>query len=135
MITRDLQPFITNQGPGRRHLHRPINRILMALIWLRQYPTYDVLAALFNMNEAAVTRDIYTIITSLWYYFQSNIFWPSREEWIAIRGKWGVFPNAVGAIDGTLHEIQRPQSENQEDFYSGYSRYHCMSTQVRVLQL
>ena len=135
MITRDLQPFITNQGPGRRHLHRPINRILMALIWLRQYPTYDVLAALFNMNEAAVTRDIYSIITLLSYYFQSNISWPSREEWIAIRGKWGVFPNAVGAIDGTLHEIQRPQSENQEDFYSGYSRYHCMSTQVRVLQL
>ena len=51
MITRDLQPFITNQGPGRRHLHRPINRILMALIWLRQYPTYDVLAALFNMTR------------------------------------------------------------------------------------
>ena len=41
-----------------------------------------------------------------------------------------MFPSAVAVIDGTRHAIQRPQTERQEDFYSGYSRYHNISTQI-----
>ena len=96
MITHDLQPYLTNQGRGRRHRHLPSNRILMIMIWLRQYPTYDVLSSLFNMSQAAVTRDIYVIVPLLWYYFKCHVSWPSNAEWLAMRGRWGVFPMLWG---------------------------------------
>jgi hypothetical protein len=41
-----------------------------------------------------------------------------------------MFPGAVAVIDGTRHAIQRPQTERQQDFYSGYCRYHNFSTQI-----
>ena len=40
------------------------------------------------------------------------------------------FENPVGAIDGTLHEIQRPPTEPEHEFYSGHGRYYCFSTQL-----
>ncbi|XP_020602223.1 uncharacterized protein LOC110041281, partial [Orbicella faveolata] len=43
---------------------------------------------------------------------------------------WEEFPNVVGAIDTTPHEIYRPLIEPQRPFYSGYRHYHCMNTQL-----
>ena len=46
-------------------------------------------------------------------------------------GNWPEFPNAVGAIDTTPHEIYRPPTEPQRPFYSGsYRHYHCMNAQL-----
>ena len=45
-------------------------------------------------------------------------------------GNWEEFPNVVGAIDTTPHEIYRPLIEPQRPFYSGYRHYHCMNTQL-----
>ena len=70
---------------------------MMALIWMRHYPTYDMLASLFNMSTTAVSRELYLIIPLMWYYFKSHVAWPTPEEWLARRGKWERFPNAVGA--------------------------------------
>ena len=41
-----------------------------------------------------------------------------------------MFPGAVAVIDGTRHATQRSQTERQQDFYSGYRRYHNFSTQI-----
>ena len=38
----------------------------------------------------------------------------------------------MGCIDGTLHEIYRPQVEPQRDFFSGHRHYHLMNTQLIV---
>ncbi len=107
-ICHDLHPFLTNQRAGQRHLHDTNNIILMALIWLWQYSTYDVLSTMFNMNPGAVSTYIHAILPLLWMYFKSQIYWPTQEEWLQRRGGWEMFPNAVGAVGGTLHEIQRP---------------------------
>lgn len=42
------------------------------------------------------------------------------------------FPDAVGCIDGTPHEIYRPEVEPQWEFYSGHRHYHLMNTQLIV---
>ena len=49
-----------------------------------------------------------------------------------MRGNWLSFPDAVGCIDGTSHEIYRPETEPQEFFYSGHIHYHLMNTQLIV---
>ena len=45
---------------------------------------------------------------------------------------WGMFPGAVGVIDGTKNELQRPQTEPQQQFYSGHCGYHNFSTQIII---
>ena len=63
-------------------------------------------------------------------YFSNFIRWPSDEEWEDKIGYWENFPYAVGVIDGTLHEIQRPITDPQELYYNGRVHYHCLSTQI-----
>ena len=66
-IPEDMQPYLDNHGRGRRHSHLARNRVLMAFIWLRQYPTYDMLSALFNMLPAMISsRPIFVMIPLLW---------------------------------------------------------------------
>ena len=66
----------------------------------------------------------------LWTYFRDLVRWPTPEQWLEMAHDWEQFPRAIGAIDGTRHEIQRPQTEPQQHFYSGHCRYHNFSTQI-----
>ena len=63
-------------------------------------------------------------------YFQNQISWPTLPEWRNLMGNWEEFPNVVGAIDTTPHEICRPLIEPQRPSHSGYRHYHCMNTQL-----
>ena len=56
--------------------------------------------------------------------------WPSTEQWLERANHWKMFPGVVAVIDGTRHEMQRPQTEPQQHFYSGHCRYHNLSTQI-----
>lgn len=44
----------------------------------------------------------------------------------------GLHSDEVGCIDGTPHQIYRPEVEPQWKFYSGYRHYHLMNTQLIV---
>lgn len=48
-----------------------------------------------------------------------------------MRNFWKKIHCAVGAIDGTSHEINRPSSE-QEQYYSGNRHYHAVHSQIVV---
>ena len=49
-----------------------------------------------------------------------------------VKRPWEKLADAVGAIDGTSHEIYRPMNEPQQQFYSGNRSYHCLHTQMVV---
>ena len=51
------------------------------------------------------------------------------QEISMLRCNWREFPNAVGCINGTPHEILRPDKEPQWQFYSGHRHYHLTNTQ------
>jgi len=101
-------------------------------LWLRKYPHVDTLGLWFDIDPSSVVRIVYKILPELWHYFQNQITWPNRQEWNNLMGNWPEFPNAVGAIDATPHEIYRPLSEPQRPFYSGHRHYHCMNTQIVI---
>ena len=44
----------------------------------------------------------------------------------------GIFPNAVGCIDGTPNETYRRQIEPQRESYSGHRHCHLVNTQIIV---
>lgn len=109
-----------------------VNKVLLTFMWLRKYPCLDTLALIFDISPSTVSSIIYRVVPILWRYFHNQVSWPNLAEWNSLRGNWRYFPNAAGCIDGTPHEIYRPQVEPQRDFFSGHRHYHIMNTQLIV---
>lgn len=133
-LATDMLPtlfHLTLDGnPSRRQRRQKINitnQILLVMIWLRKYPQVDTLALWFDVDPTSVIRIIYRTLPELWRYFQNQIRWPNLLEWGNLMGNWPEFPNVIGAIDSTPHEIYCPLS-----FYSGHRHYHCMNTQLVI---
>lgn len=128
---RDLVTELQMRPPRNFKLSPP-NRVLMVLIWIRCYPTFAALATMFNVSTAIVHVEIRRMISLCHEKLGHYITWPSVDEWRAKRGHWdNLFP-AVGAIDGTSHEVRRPLNEPQGHYYSGYRKFHAVHTQVIV---
>ena len=138
-LATDLMPMLlhlTLDGLPRRRQRRQkiniINQILLVMMWFRKYLHVDTLALCFDIDPTSVIRIIYRTLPELWRYFQNQIRWPNVLEWGNLMGNWPEFPNVVGAIDSTPHQIYRPLSEAQRPFYSGHRHYHCMNTQLVI---
>ena len=133
-ILNDIRPQLQERRQGYQRANvftlSDENCLLMCFKWLRTYPSYSSLAVQFNASRTTVSRTLRFVTQILWHYFRQQIRWPTRDQWLAMRGCWEEFPNAVGTIDGTLTQIYRPQTEPQHEFYSGNRHYHCMSTQI-----
>lgn len=126
IYTRARQPRVRN-CPFRLDVR---NRVLMVVIWLRMYPEVTMLSAMFMVSPTTVQREVRYLLPMLWSYFRELVQWPNADQWLAMAHEWEIFPGAVAVIDGTRHEIQRPQTEPQQQFYSGHCRYHNFSTQI-----
>lgn len=63
---------------------------------------------------------------------QTIVTWHGNNQWRQFLGTFTHFPNAVGMIDGTIHQVRRPSGPRQADFYRGDKRCHFMSSQVVV---
>lgn len=88
-----------------------VNKVLLTLMWLRKYSCLETLASMFDISPSAVCSIIYRVVPILWRYFRNQVSWPNLAYCNFLRGNWHYFPNAVGCIDGTTHEIYRPQVE------------------------
>ena len=102
------------------------------MLWVRTYPTYHMLSAMFGVSKSTVENVITELTPVLFANLKTSIKWPSLREWQNFRGNWENLADAVGAIDGTSHEIYRPMNEPQQQFYSGNRSYHCLHTQMVV---
>ena len=113
-----------------RHSLSIHNRVLLFMVWLRTYPSFHMLASIFNVSVSAVQNEI----TWMFKPFEDKIIrfvkWPSLQEWRDKYGSWQNIKCAMGAIDGTSHRINRPSTEPQEQYYSGYRNCHAIHTQI-----
>lgn len=107
------------------------NRLLMTLIWLRQYPTYVMLSGMFTVCQATCFNIVESTWMLLWEQYAPQVNWHSEETWATLVGTWPKMPNVVGAIDGTSHEILIPGVQ-QQLYYSGHRKFHCLHTQVNL---
>ena len=127
---------ITWRGSARQRRRRNVlsskNELLLTFIWLRKYLCIDTLALMFDVSLATVSKTVHRVIPVLWHYFKNQVTWPSLNEWIGLRGNWHSFPNAVGCVDGTPHEVYRPLTEPQREFFGGHRHYHLMNTLLIV---
>ena len=62
------RPRTNAPGAGRPYDHGPADRLLMALLWLRIYPTYEVLGFFFDLhkrNAQLNVRDVLEVLETL----------------------------------------------------------------------
>lgn len=121
-------------GGGGQYKHDARNRLLMAMIWLRNYPTYDVLGFLFDLNKSNISRNLKPILAVLSQELGADIQWPDKTQGRRKLAQFMQdFPEVVAIVDATEQAIQRPKDyETQKAHYSGKKKRHTLKTQVVV---
>lgn len=79
-----------------------------------------------------MAEEIYHVVPILFVNYRHYIKWHSMPQWRQFLNKFPNFPNAVGMIDGTIHQVRRPSGPLQAEFYRGDKRCHFMSSQLIV---
>ena len=130
-------------GGGRKFDHPLPDRLLLAVMWLRIYPTYDVLGALFQVDKSTVCHYLQELLPLLRAATSVELHWPDPNQ---PKRDWGNllrdFPGVGAIVDATEQRIQRPKDPKatppesrgmaQRPYYSGKKRAHVLKTQIAI---
>ena len=121
-------------GAGRKYQHDGRNRLLMAMIWLRVYPTYEVLGFIFDLHKSNISRNLKGVLAVLREQLGDEIEWPDKAQRKRKMEQFmQEFPDVAAIVDATEQPTQRPQDpDEQKRYYSGKKKRHTLKTQVVV---
>jgi hypothetical protein len=79
------------------------NRLLLALIWLREYPTCDVLSFLFDLYKSNFYRNLHPVLTVLRGVLGDEITWLDTQRRKKMKMDQFVeeFADVVAIVDAT----------------------------------
>ena len=122
-------------GGGRKPDRDDRHRLLMALVWLRIYPTYELLGLLFDLHERNAqihARDVVETLAEMGSFpFERPA--ARRKKLGSVAAVMDAFPQVRLVIDAKEQRVERPAGEaRQKPFYSGKKRCHTVKTQVAV---
>ncbi len=111
------------------------DQILLTVIWLRMYPTHDVLGFLFDVSQPTVGRYIRHVLPVLERAGQASIRLPDpgRKRRRKLPDLVKDIPELAVVVDTFEQAVQRPkQAAERAAWYSGKKRAHTVKTQVVV---
>ena len=119
-------------GAGGQYQQDARNRLLMALIWLRSYPTYEVLGFVFDLHKSNIGRNLEHVLAVLREALGDQIQWPDKTQRKRNMADFlRDFPDVVGIVDATEQPTQRPKDQDaQKAHYSGKKKRHTLKTQI-----
>jgi len=128
---RDRQRGI---AAGGQYRHEVRDRLLLALIWLRVYPTYAVLGFIFELDKSNVCRNLKPVLAMLREQIGNEIVWPDKQQRQRKMAQFMQdFPEVAAIVDATEQPTQRPQApDSQKSYYSGKKKRHTRKTQIVV---
>jgi DDE superfamily endonuclease len=133
--TRRGQPRRRAAGAGHPHRHDARHRLLMALVWLRVYPTYELLGFFFGLhkrNAQLNVRDTLAVLDTL-DDFPFDRPGRDRKKLGSLTEVMAAFPQVGVIIDSKEQRVHRPRGyEAQKPYYSGKKKAHTVKTQVVV---
>lgn len=106
--------------------------LFITLLWLRNYFTDDVIAALFHLSNFALNRMIKRTLNALDESLP-DIKWPTDEEFEQPRMKFiDVLPDEFGnmflVVDGTEIPVRRPKNRQlQKQLYSTKKKQYSLT--------
>jgi hypothetical protein len=125
-------------GAGHPHTHDLRGRLLLTLVWLKAYPTYEVLGLLFCLDKGNARRNVLDILEALDTFddfpFDRPDHDPVRRPLRSVQAVMTAFPQVRLVIDSKEQRVQRPGGphDRQKPYYSGKKRAHTLKTQLGV---
>jgi hypothetical protein len=121
-------------GGGRQFEMSPVDQILMTVVWLRRYPTHEVLGYLFGVSDSTPSRYIKRVLPLLEASGRDGMRMPR----VGRRGQpldklLSETPELAVVIDSFDQRVQRPKKRAEADeYYSGKKKQHTLKSQVAV---
>ena len=125
-------------GGGRNFELDGRDQILLSVIWLRQYPTQEVLGYLFGLSDTTAGRLIKQIVPLLEAAGRDTMRMPDpgRPNRRQLSDLLHDTPELAVVIDTFEQRVQRHKEPQQaDDYFSGKKRQHTLKSQVAVDEL
>lgn len=136
--TRRGQPRHRAPGGGRPHALSLRDRLLMALFWLKAYPTYEVLGFFFGLDKANAYRNTADVLVVLETLGDFPFDRPDRDsDRVPLSTPFAVmdaFPMVRLVVDTKEQRVRRPTGNYavQKPYYSMKKKTHTLKTQIAV---
>ena len=130
---RGFRPRRRKPGAGHPFDHDLRDRLLMALVWLRVYPTYELLGWLFGLDRSNAWRNVQDILATLEQMarFPLEAPDPQRQPLASAQDLFAAFPEVRLVVDATEQSFHRLRGwDNQKPFYSGKRKRHTIKAQL-----
>lgn len=122
-------------GGGRNANLDGRDQILLTVVWLRVYPTHEVLGYLFSVSDSTVSRIIQRVLPILEQFGRDTMRMPDpgRKRRRSLDQLLQDTPELAVVIDSFEQQVQRPKDPDDRDgFYSGKKKTHTLKSQVAV---
>lgn len=122
-------------GAGRHADLARTNQLLLTIIWLRQYPTNELLGYLFGVSDSSASRILARMLPLLEAAGKDTMRMPDpgRKRRKTLDTLLKETPELALIIDSFEQRVQRPRDRQEADgFYSGKKKQHTMGSQVAV---
>jgi hypothetical protein len=122
-------------GGGRQNELEERDQILLTVIWLRQYPTQDVLGYFFGISQPSVSRCIERVLPVLEQAGCDTMRMPDpgKKRRRSLDDLLKDTPELAVIIDSFEQRVQRPRDRREaECYYSGKKKQHTLKSHVAV---
>jgi hypothetical protein len=111
------------------------DHLLMAVVWLRRYPTNAVLGYLFGVEETTALRTVQRVLPVLERLGRDTMRLPDpgRGKRATLDALLRETPELAVLVDTYEQRVQRHEARDEADrWYSGKQKAHTVKTQVAV---
>jgi len=135
-LSRPKRQRALGGGPDFALAYR--DQVLLTVIWLRVYPTHEVLAFLFGVSDSSVSRCIARLLPLLEASGRDTMRLPDpgKKHRRELDDLLQAIPELNVVIDTFEQRVQRPRDRAEADtYYSGKQKRHTLRSQVAVHDL
>jgi hypothetical protein len=122
-------------GAGHPFELKERDHILLTVVWLRVYPTHEVLGYLFGISDSTVSRLIGRVLPMLEAAGRDTMRLPDpgKKRRRKLDELLQDTPELAVVIDSFEQRVQRPRDREEADsYYSGKKKQHTLKSQVAV---
>jgi hypothetical protein len=124
-------------GGGRNQDLDKRDQLLLTIVWLRLYPTCEVLGYLFGISDSSAYRVVKRCLPILEEAGREEIersqAHAARKRGYNLAGIFEQIPGLAVIVDTFEQEIERPSNRQEADrYYSGKKKRHTLKSQVTV---
>lgn len=124
-------------GGGRNHDLNFCDQFLLTLVWLRLYPTYEVLGYFFGVSDSSAHRIVKRCLpimeASGHHQIEKSKVHAQRKSGYKLEEIFEEIPGLAVVVDAFEQRIEKPAKQDEADrFYSKKKKIHSLKSQVAV---